>query len=80
MNPLNSRAGFEPRRLLNFAKGMLAPFGNPINIVPAPRGGANRMMTEPNSPSRAKVTRFGLLLAGAVIAYIVAVIVFIIVN
>lgn len=40
----------------------------------------NRIMTEPNSPSGAKVTRFGLLLAGAVIAYIVAVIVFIIVN
>jgi hypothetical protein len=40
----------------------------------------NRIMTEPNFPSRAKVTRFGLLLAGAVIAYIVAVMVFIIVN
>ncbi len=38
------------------------------------------MMTEPNSPSRAKVTRFGLLLAATVITYIAAVIVFIIVN
>jgi hypothetical protein len=40
----------------------------------------NDIMTEPSSPSRAKVTRFGLLLAAAVIAYIAAVIVFIIVN
>jgi len=77
MNQLNSRAGFEPR---SRPKGMLAPFGNPINIVPASRGGVNRMMTEPSSTSRSKVTRFGLLLAGAVIAYIVAVMVFIIVN
>jgi hypothetical protein len=37
------------------------------------------MMTEPNSPSQAKVTRFGLLLAAAVIAYIAAVMVFIVV-
>jgi hypothetical protein len=40
----------------------------------------NDIMTEPNSPSRAKVTRFGILLAAAVIAYIAAVMVFIIVN
>jgi hypothetical protein len=79
MNRLNSRAGVEPRRLLNFAKGMLAPFGNPINIVPASRGGVNRMMTEPSSLSRAKVTRFGLFLAAAVIAYIAGVMIFIIV-
>jgi len=39
----------------------------------------NRIMTEPNSPSSVKVTRFGLLVAAAVIAYIAAVIVFIIV-
>jgi|GEM_PF-4913939 len=37
------------------------------------------MMTEPNSPSKAKVTRFGLLLAAAVIAYIAVVMVFIVV-
>jgi len=29
-NQLNSRAGFEPRGYLNIAKGMLAPFGNPL--------------------------------------------------
>jgi len=40
----------------------------------------NDIMTDPNSPSGTKVTRFGLLLAGAVIAYIIAVIVFIIVK
>jgi len=41
----------------------------------------NRIMTEPNnSPSIVKISRFGLLLAAAVIAYIGAVIVFIIVN
>jgi hypothetical protein len=37
------------------------------------------MMTEPNSPLSAKVTHFGLWLAAAVIAYIAALIVFIIV-
>jgi hypothetical protein len=40
----------------------------------------NRIMAQPHSPLRAKVTRFGLLLAAAVIAYIVAVMVFIIVK
>ena len=40
----------------------------------------NRIMAQPNSPSRAKVTRFGVLLAAAVIAYIVAVMIFIIVR
>lgn len=39
----------------------------------------NRIMTETNSPSSVKVTRFGLLLAAGVFAYIAAVIVFIIV-
>ena len=76
MNQLSSRTGFEPR---SRPKGMLAPVGNPINTVPAPRGGVDRMMTEPNSPSKAKVTRFGLLLAAAVIAYIAVVMVFIVV-
>lgn len=39
----------------------------------------NRMVTEPNSTSNAKVTRIGLLLAAAVIVYIAAVIAFIII-
>lgn len=39
----------------------------------------NRMTTHPDSPSNVKITRFGLLLAAAVIAYIVAVIAFIVV-
>jgi hypothetical protein len=39
----------------------------------------NRIMTEPSSTSRAKVTRFGLLLAAAVIAYVAGVIAFIVV-
>jgi hypothetical protein len=36
-------------------------------------------MSEINSPSRDKLTRFGLLLAAAVLTYVAAVIVFIIV-
>lgn len=39
----------------------------------------NGIMTEPNTPSKAKVMRFGLLLAAVVIAYVAAVMVFIIV-
>ena len=39
----------------------------------------NRTMTEPNSPSKVKINRYGLLLAAAVIAYMAAVIAFIIV-
>jgi len=38
----------------------------------------NRIMTEPSFPSRRKINRVGLLLAAAVLAYIAAVIVFIV--
>jgi hypothetical protein len=39
----------------------------------------NRMMSESHTPPKVRITRFGLLLAAAVIAYIAAVMVFIIV-
>ncbi len=39
----------------------------------------NRIMTEPDFPSRTKINRVGLLLATAVLAYIAVVILFIIV-
>jgi len=39
----------------------------------------NQTMTEPNQPNRAKLGRFGALLAAAVILYIAAIMVFIVV-
>lgn len=40
----------------------------------------NQFMTRSSSPSRTKINRVGLWLAAAVIAYVIAVMIFIVVN
>jgi len=55
-NQLNSRAGFEPRRLFKYCKGDARPLWKPDNFVPASRGGVYLESTVEFTAAHEKIT------------------------